>query len=117
MGGWPSAASRSECWRPAGCAIGGVALGGAAAGLWAAGGGAFGLFAALGGLAIAGDYARGGSARAAHANDTAATDYFAASDLFGILQVILDHSRWFLVLALLPAVIALYRKAAPRAEE
>lgn len=99
----------------AGGAVGGVAIGGAAFGLWALGGAAFGLSAAMGGLALAGDYAQGGGAWASHANDDAAKEYFGASSVFGLSRVIMEHSRWFLVLALLPALAAIYRKLTGRA--
>lgn len=98
----------------AGGAVGGVAVGGAAVGLWAAGGAAFGLWAAMGGLALAGEYAQGGHAWATHANDDATKGYFGASGIFGLSRVVLAHSRWFLALALLPAVVAIYRKVTGR---
>lgn len=98
----------------AGLAVGGIAVGGASFGLWAAGGAAFGLWAALGGLALAGDYAQGGQAWATHANDDAAKSYFGASGIFGVSRVVLAHSRWFLVLTLLPTLVAIYRKVARR---
>ena len=58
-----------------GLAIGIDALGGCAIGYIAAGGGAFAWHAAYGGLAIAHDFALGGQAMAAHANDAIARNY------------------------------------------
>lgn len=58
-----------------GLAIGIDALGGGAIGYIAAGGGAFAWHAAYGGLAIAHDFALGGQAMAAHANDAVARDF------------------------------------------
>ena len=85
-----------------GCAIGALALGGLAVGAIAWGGGAFGAFsfgglavgwlafgggafawrAADGGLACARDFATGGKAIAAHANDSVAHDFLAQNWFF-----------------------------------
>lgn len=60
-----------------GIAVGAFAMGGAAIGIWAIGALAIALSGAIGGLAIAGTFAKGGTAIAEHANDPAASRYFA----------------------------------------
>jgi hypothetical protein len=94
----------------AGLAVGGCALGGMAAGWFAVGGGAFGWRAASGGLAVARDYALGGVAFARHANDAAAQAYIPGSSFFGWGHWIMDYSSFFVVLAALPALMALVRR-------
>lgn len=81
-----------------GVARGWIAVGGVAAG---------GI--ALGGLAVARDYALGGAAIAAHANDELARQYF-SDPVFSALHWGLDHSQWLVVLAILPALAALLRR-------
>ena len=86
-----------------------LGVGGLAVGYLAAGGGAIAWNAALGGLAVARDYAIGGGAFARHANDAAARQFLEEDLFLGFAQVLMDHSQWFVVLAALPAPIALYR--------
>lgn len=86
----------------AGLALGVLALGGGAIGFASAGGGAVAWYAAYGGLAVAQEYALGGAAFAAHANDQAAKDFFHSSSLFSTASVIMDHARWLLLLLLIP---------------
>jgi hypothetical protein len=90
----------------AGLAVGGIAIGGLAAGLIAAGGAAFGWVAAIGGLAVARDFAVGGAAIGAHANDGATRDFFQQQPAH-VAQRILRHVRWLGLLVLLPILIAL----------
>lgn len=90
-----------------GCALGGLALGGCAMGFWAIGGAAFGLQAALGGLAIASEYALGGLAKAFHANDEAAKQFFTDQPLLRMSRAVMDHSQWFLLLLLVPIWVGL----------
>jgi RNA polymerase sigma factor (sigma-70 family) len=88
----------------AGLALGGLACGGFAAGWQAVGGGAFGWRAAQGGLAVAHDFALGGYAIAAHANDPAAQAFLADSNFMSaahqLLQSISEGGPWFLILNL-----------------
>lgn len=93
-----------------GLALGGLAIGGLAVGIAAFGGGAIAWHAALGGLAVARDYALGGAAFAAHANDALAQQYFRDTPLFAAIHWGLDHSQWLVLLAVLPAVLALWRR-------
>jgi hypothetical protein len=60
----------------AGLSLGLAAVGGLAAGFVALGGAAFGWAAATGGLAVAREFALGGAAMGAHANDAAARAFF-----------------------------------------
>jgi hypothetical protein len=89
-----------------GLAIGGCALGGAAVGGWAIGGGAYALHAAVGGQAIAMMYAKGGQAIARHTTDLAAQDFFSQSIFFRIGEALMNHSQWFLMLLLIPGILA-----------
>ena len=79
-----------------GVAIGLLVVGGTAFGLYAAGGLAFGWSGAAGGIACARDWAVGGHAFAAHANDAAARDRFtglhADQVLFALLLLIFSLS-------------------------
>jgi hypothetical protein len=93
-----------------GLAVGLLALGGAAFGVWSVGGAAFGLHAALGGFAAAFSYAQGGFAIARHANDTAATTFFATRDVFRAVRACLPYARWLILLAVLPLFLQLIRK-------
>jgi hypothetical protein len=93
-----------------------LALGGLAVGYLAAGGGAIAWKAALGGLAVARDYAIGGAAFARHANDAAARQFLEEDLILGFAQLVMDHSQWFVVLAALPALVALYRRMRRREE-
>jgi hypothetical protein len=93
----------------AGLSLGGFATGGLAIGFFAIGGLAIGWEGALGGAAIAKEYAVGGLAIAEHANDAEAQEYMRTSVVrFG--KTFMEHSRWFLLLALLPAVIAWWNR-------
>ena len=94
----------------AGLAIGIFAFGGGAIGILAAGGGAVAWLAAAGGFAMANEYAQGGRAIANHANDMVAKDYFENSVFFSSARLILEHSRWFLLLAFLPGIQNLIRR-------
>ncbi len=93
-----------------GMAIGYLAVGGCGIGWWAAGGAALGYEAALGGAALAKDYALGGAAFAAEANTQVAQAYFSEHAVWAPVNLLLEHSRWFIGLAFLPFVLApLYR--------
>lgn len=102
-----------------GLAIGGICLGGLGLAVYALGGGAFGIYsigglafgwrAALGGGAIAKNYAVGGYAAAEHANDPIAMEYMKTSVMrYG--DLVAQHARWFIVLAFIPALVALYKR-------
>lgn len=97
----------------AGLALGVCAIGGGAIGIVACGGGALGLVAALGGLAVARDYALGGMAIAEHANDPAARELFEGA-AFSWMTWLMAHSRWLLLLVLLPALPGLFRWLRPQ---
>ncbi len=94
----------------AGMAIGVLAFGGGAIGVLATGGGAIAWHAATGGFAMANEYALGGQAIANYANDVIAKDYFANSVFFSSAKVVGEHSRWFLLLVLLPIIQGLIHK-------
>ena len=93
-----------------------LALGGLAIGYVACGGAAIALKAAFGGLAIARDYALGGAAFARHANDAAARKMFDEQWLLAFAQFVLQHSQWLIVLAVVPALLALYRHIKSRSQ-
>lgn len=93
-----------------GLAIGVLALGGGAFGVWAAGGLTVAIHAAMGGLAVALSYAQGGAAYAAHANDPEALRFFSTQP-FSAISAILSHSRWLLVLVLLPLIPAFFKRS------
>ncbi|MDD2707889.1 MAG: hypothetical protein PHV34_07740 [Verrucomicrobiae bacterium] len=81
------------------CSIGGLAVGvyaagGLAVGVWAFGGGAYALRAAYGGHAIAGHYACGGLASAAHANDLAAKNYIKTHWFFSFARWALNGMKY-----------------------
>ena len=97
-----------------GLAIGGCALGGAAVGIWAIGGGAYALHAAVGGQAIAVMYAKGGQAIARHTTDLAAQDFFSQSMFFRVGQAFMEHSQWFLLLLLVPVLLASRQRRAQK---
>lgn len=90
-----------------GLSVGVFALGGGAIGIWSVGGAAFAWQAALGGLAVAVNYALGGAAYAKHANDSAASLYFASSP-FATVRAVLMYAKWLILLVLL--IPALRRK-------
>jgi hypothetical protein len=103
-----------------GFGIGILAVGGMAAGVFAVGGLAFGgvavggaalaWWAASGGLAVARDFAMGGIAAAQHANDAAAQALVVQHPFFRVSRRVLEHSRWLVLLALLPVVMILLRR-------
>jgi hypothetical protein len=90
----------------AGLSLGLVAIGGLAAGLVALGGAAFGWAAALGGLAVAREFALGGAAMGAHANDAAAREFFQQAPARMALTL-LQHARWLGLLVLIPIIVGL----------
>jgi hypothetical protein len=85
----------------AGLALGGYSLGGLAVGYLSVGGLAVAFQGALGGAAIAKTFAVGGLAIAEHANDAAAEKFF-SEGAASVGRAIMDHSGWFVLLALLP---------------
>ncbi|HJS75132.1 MAG TPA: hypothetical protein VJ921_12660 [Vicinamibacteria bacterium] len=85
----------------AGLALGGYSLGGLAVGYLAVGGLAVAVQGAAGGAAVAKTFAIGGLAIAEHANDAAAEKFF-SEGAAGVGRAIMDHSEWFVLLALLP---------------
>jgi hypothetical protein len=92
-----------------GLAVAAYALGGLAVGVFAMGGLALGWHAAIGGGAFANQYAIGGAAFAEHANDAVAQQYMETSVMrYGL--VLMNHARWFIVLAFLPAIVALSKR-------
>jgi hypothetical protein len=101
----------------AGLAIGVFAFGGGAIGIFATGGGAVAWHAATGGFALAKQYALGGQAIARHANDMIAREYFENSVFFSSAKLIGDHSRWFLLLVMLPIIQGLFHKRKHRGSE
>jgi RNA polymerase sigma factor (sigma-70 family) len=86
----------------AGLAGGVLAVGGCAFGWMAAGGVVVAWHAALGGLAIAVNYAMGGLALAAEANSDATRELFTDNPILAGTKFLLDHSRWFMILLILP---------------
>jgi hypothetical protein len=93
-----------------GVAAGGFALGGLALGGAVVGGAAVAWWAASGGLAIAPDFAIGGVAIARHANDAEAQVLVVQHPFFWTSMRLLEHSRWLVLLALLPVVTILLRR-------
>jgi RNA polymerase sigma factor (sigma-70 family) len=102
-----------------GAALGALAFGGMAIGLWAAtggtamgylahGGGALAWHAATGGTAIAHDFALGGVAHAAHANDAFAREAIAAIPFFDHAEALLRQPLWFCVIWL-PLTLILWQ--------
>jgi hypothetical protein len=59
---------------------------------------------------VARDYALGGGAVAAHANDELARRYFSDNLLFDATHWGMDHSQWLVLPAALRAVLALWRR-------
>jgi hypothetical protein len=88
-----------------GGSLGLLAWGGLALGGWAFGGLALGVHAANGGAALALEFALGGVADAAHANDAAARQFFSANPFFAVSREV-DRFSW-LLLAL--GIIPLWR--------
>lgn len=94
----------------AGVSIGVFALGGLAIGVAAVGGAAVAWWAAVGGLALARDIALGGVAAASHANDTIAQELVSRQTFFRVGMDLAKHSRWLLLLAVLPVVMAMRQR-------
>lgn len=90
-----------------GLALGFAALGGASFGWWAFGGSAIGYEAASGGFAAAREYAVGGVAYAAHANDSVANRFVEDHAFFhlGNAWTVFVASPWYMI-GLFAAVIA-----------
>jgi hypothetical protein len=84
-----------------GLAVGGLTLAGPSLGLMA-----FGWAAALGGLAVAREFALGGAAMGAHANDAAAREFFQQAPARMALAL-LQQARWWGLLVLIPIVVGL----------
>jgi RNA polymerase sigma factor (sigma-70 family) len=103
-----------------GFGFGAVTLGGGlAVGVLAAGGCAVGWKAALGGLAIARNFALGGAAFARHANDSAARAAIQNSSFFSSLHTVTWFACLIGVVALVIAIVMLWRlkrRAATRRE-
>jgi len=117
-----------------GVAIGLMSWGGATVGLFSMGGFAFGAWvfggfaigweafggcalawkAAIGGLAIARDFALGGTAHAAQANNEIATLFTKASPFFQNMEVLSHHIGWLNLLWLIP-LVGWWRMIAKRA--
>jgi predicted Zn-dependent peptidase len=57
------------------------------------------------GLAIAHDFAVGGLAIAAHANDETAKAFLTGRTFFSVADAVIKNSRWFLLLALIPLAL------------
>lgn len=103
-----------------GLALGGLTIGGAAVGILAFGGGAMGWSAlggaalawkaAFGGLAMAHDYALGGTALAAHANDEAARAVLSWHSLLHRGTLLSEALVWFLILGLAMISVLLFRR-------
>src|SRR5262245_43000997 len=93
-----------------GGAIGVISLGGLAIGYEAFGGAALAWKAASGGLAVAREIATGGEAHARHANDAAAQAFVSRDPILRACAWVLGHSRWLVLLAVLPAAAALLRR-------
>ena len=91
-----------------GFSLGPWAIGGIAAGLQAFGGCAIAWLGAQGGVAVAHDFANGGVALAQHANDTAATAFFAKSAFFRTVQVAMSYAAWLNLIWSFPLVLWLW---------
>ena len=85
-----------------GFALGGWTFGGFALGWQAFGGCALALNAAQGGLAIARDFALGGGAHAAQANNEIAAQFIKGSSLFRGMEVLSRHLVWMNLCWLIP---------------
>ena len=99
-----------------GFALGGWAFGGLAFGWQAYGGFAIALNAAQGALAIARDFALGSVARAAQANNEAASQFVKGSFFFNGMEVLLRHIWWMNLIWLLP-LITWWRALAKRRQQ
>ena len=98
-----------------GFALGGWVFGGFAIGWEAFGGCALAWKAAMGGLAIARDFALGGTAHAAQANTEIATQFAGASRFFQNMEVLSHHIGWLNLLWLIP-LIGWWRMVVKRAK-
>lgn len=94
----------------AGLSVGIYSFGGAAFGVWAIGGLAVAIYASIGGVAVATEYALGGMAVAEQMNNPAAEAYFKGETFFVIGRKVADNSRWFILLAFIPAIQATWKK-------
>lgn len=99
----------------AGVSVGGWSIGGVALGAFSFGGMSLALVAATGGLAAAGQYAIGGVAIAAHANDELARSYFASGDFFRYTDSLAPYLQWLIaiVVGLAALVWALGSRKSP----
>ncbi len=98
-----------------GFALAPLALGGFAVGIWATGGMAFGVesFAAcavgwhtaVGGVAVAHNFALGGVAYAAEANNSTAWQIVRANPFFRVGMTVLPYIAWFNVIWILPLYV------------
>jgi RNA polymerase sigma factor (sigma-70 family) len=87
-----------------GFAFGGWAFGGFALGWQTFGGCALAWNAATGGLAIARDFAMGGVAHAAQANNEIASQFMKASSFFRLMEILSHYMGWLNLLWLIPLV-------------
>jgi RNA polymerase sigma factor (sigma-70 family) len=87
-----------------GFALGGWAFGGFALGWQTFGGCALAWNAATGGLAIARDFAMGGVAHAAQANNEIASQFMKASSFFRRMEILSHYMGWLNLLWLIPLV-------------
>jgi RNA polymerase sigma factor (sigma-70 family) len=98
-----------------GCAVGLLALGGFSVGIWSCGGLAFGWqafggvaiawSAAAGGYAIAHDFALGGIAQAAQANNEMAARFIRPTPFFQYGQIAVRHLVWLNLLWVIPMLV------------
>lgn len=88
-----------------GLAMGGWAFGGLALGWQAFGGCVLGWNAAMGGLAVARDYALGGIAHAANANNELAENVLHGNVFFKSMVVLARHFVWLNLLWILPLLV------------
>ncbi len=97
-----------------GLALGGLAIGGAAVGIMAVGGFATAWWAAEGGMAVARDFAIGGAAVAAHANDAVAREFFSNYPWLDISKP--AERNWFVIAYLAPGapVLMAYHRRPPQ---
>jgi hypothetical protein len=91
-----------------GFALGGWVFGGFALGWQALGGCAVAWHAAMGGLAIARDFALGGTANAAQANSEIASQFMKSSPFFTQMEILSRYIGWLNLLWLIP-VFGWYR--------
>ena len=88
-----------------GMALGVLACGGAVVGWQAIGGCALGWKSAVGGLAIAHDFALGGIAHAAQANNGVAKEFVDTSRFFRLVQAVNQHWVWMNLLWVAPLFV------------